>query len=86
MAVHYRCAYVPSGNGIAERAHRTVKRIAARLGCSIREAVYWHNVSPKDSSCDESSAPANQFYNYIVCVLGLDAVPEESTSVVAPYA
>ena len=44
--LRFRCAYSPSGNGIVERSHRTVKTIAARKNCSILEAVYWHNVSP----------------------------------------
>ena len=40
--VNLRCrrAYIPAGNGIAERCHRTVKRIAARMHCPIQEAVY----------------------------------------------
>ena len=33
--------------GIVERSHRTVKTIAARKNCSILEAVYWHNITPK---------------------------------------
>ena len=40
LQVRFRCAYVASGNGIAERCHRSVKRIAARKRCTIAEAVY----------------------------------------------
>lgn len=47
--LRFRFAYVSSGNGIIERCHRNVKRIVARKQCSIREAVYWHNVTPKDN-------------------------------------
>ena len=36
----FRCAYSPSGNGIVERSHRTVKTITTRKNCSILEAVY----------------------------------------------
>ena len=60
------------GNGIAERCHRSVKRIAARK-CSIAEAVYWYNVAPKDD-VDTATAPANRLYNYEMRVLGIDRV------------
>ncbi|OUC49314.1 integrase core domain protein, partial [Trichinella nativa] len=43
VRVRYRCAYAPSGNGIAERCHRSVKVIAARKNCSVEEAVYLYN-------------------------------------------
>ena len=48
IRLRFHCAYVPFGNGIIERCHRTVKRIAARKQCTIPEAVYWYNVTPKD--------------------------------------
>jgi len=76
--VRFRCAHAPSGNGITERAHRTVKRIAARKQCSVQEAVYWHNMSPKDGQ-DASSAPANRIFRYKWRVLGLDAAPATET-------
>ena len=38
--LRFRCAYSPSGNGIVERSHRTVKTIKARKNCSILEVVY----------------------------------------------
>ena len=41
VRMRFRCAYVPAGNGIVERSHRTIKRIAARTRCSVMEAVYW---------------------------------------------
>ena len=37
-----RYAYVPSGNGIAERSHHSIKKIAARKQCTISEAIYWY--------------------------------------------
>ena len=43
--LQFQCAYSPSGNGIVERSHRTIKAITARKNCSILEAVYWHNVT-----------------------------------------
>uniref|UniRef100_A0A5S6QHX4 Integrase catalytic domain-containing protein n=1 Tax=Trichuris muris TaxID=70415 RepID=A0A5S6QHX4_TRIMR len=63
--IRFRCAYVPSGNGIAERCHRTVKVIAARTGCSIREAVYRYNLMPRDDHTS-ATAPANVIYRYTV--------------------
>ena len=50
ISLRFRCAYVASGNGIVERCHRTVKTIAARKECSIAEAVYRYNMSPRDES------------------------------------
>ncbi|KFD49052.1 hypothetical protein M513_10100 [Trichuris suis] len=63
--LRFRCAYVPSGNGIIERCHRTVKVIIARTRCSVKEAVYRYNLMPRD---DRSSvtAPANAIYRYTV--------------------
>lgn len=71
VRVRFRCAHVPSGNGITERSHRTIKRIAARKQCGIQEAVYWYNVSPKDGD-DPSSAPANRVFRYNWRILGVD--------------
>ena len=34
LCVRFRCAYVASGSGIAERCHRSAKRIAARKRCT----------------------------------------------------
>ena len=52
-----------AGNGIVERSHRTIKRIAARTRCSVMEAVYWYNVTPKDDA-SASTVPANIIYSY----------------------
>ena len=70
--LRFRCAYVPAGNGIAERCHHTVKHIAARMHCPIKEAVFWHNVTPRDS-VSPPTAPANKIYRYEVRVKGVDA-------------
>jgi ribonuclease HI len=43
----YRCANRPSGNGIVERNHRTIKRRAARSDGDIMKSVYWYNALPK---------------------------------------
>jgi len=85
VRAYFRCAHVPSGNGIFERCHRSVKRIAARKRCTIAEAVYWYNLSPKDGG-DPSTAPANKLYSYNVRVRGIDhPPPQEPTGTQNPY-
>ena len=37
----FACAYRPQRNGVAERAHRTVKRVAKRSDRTIKEEVFW---------------------------------------------
>ena len=71
--VRFRCAYVASGNGVAERCHRSVKRIAARKRHTIAEAVYWYNVALK-YDIDWATAPANKLYKYEFRVPGIDHV------------
>ena len=66
------CTYVPAGNRIAERCHHSVKRIAARIHCPIQKAVYWHNVTPRDS-VSPPNTPANKIYRYEVRLKGVDA-------------
>ena len=71
IAMRFRSAHQPSGNGIAERCHRTVKRAVARSGCTVQEALYWYNLTPKDDMNAES-APANELYRYEVRLRGID--------------
>ena len=81
VRMRFRCAYVPAGNGIVERSHRTIKRIAARTRCSVMEAVYWYNVTPKDD-VSASTAPANIIYSYTARIRGVDVTspPEDAGS------
>ena len=74
MHVRFRCAYLPSGNGIVERSHWTVKTIAARRNCSILEVVYWHNITPKDdvSPC---TAPADALHRYHIQIKDVEDNP-----------
>ena len=58
----YSCAYKASGNGLVERNHRTIKRIAARSGCNIDDAVYWYNNTPNSFG----NVPALSLYAYPV--------------------
>jgi len=59
----FRCAHRPSGNGIVERNHRTVKRMAARSGKDVLDMVYWYNMAPKDGT-KADSVPSRMTYCY----------------------
>ncbi|XP_054259447.1 uncharacterized protein LOC128984178 [Macrosteles quadrilineatus] len=63
IKVVFRCVNRPSGNGIVERNHRTIKRMAARTKGSIQEMVYWYNLTPKEGLCGDSS-PSSQIFSY----------------------
>ena len=56
ISLTFRCAYKPSGNGIVERNHRTIKRMSARCGKSIDYCVFWYNITPHDSKAILSSS------------------------------
>ena len=56
-----------------EQCHCTVKRIAARMWCSIPEVVYWYNVTPKDDATS-STASTNGIYHYEQCIKGIDVI------------
>ena len=43
----FRAVYKPRGNGIVERNHRTVKRVKARCGGTVEEAVRVYNRTPR---------------------------------------
>lgn len=58
----FRCAYRPSGNGIVERNHRTVKSLAARAGKSPLDVLFWYNSAPLDD--DVETVPAAAIYSY----------------------
>lgn len=62
-----------------ERCHHTIKHIAAWLGCSIVEALYWYNRMPKDDTT-ALSVSANSIYNHQACIKGIDVTsPFEHT-------
>ena len=71
VRIRFRSAYVPSGNGSIERCHRTVKKITTRKQCTIPEAVYWYNVTPKDD-VSSATAPANMVYQYCIRLKGIN--------------
>ena len=55
-----------------------------KKGNPVTEAVYLHNLTPKDD-CMTSSAPANKLYKYTVRIRGLDTDKENVTEVNYPY-
>lgn len=61
IQLRFRCAYRQSGNGIVERVHRTVKRVAARSKISVREAAFWYNMAPLTR--DPASAPSTILFS-----------------------
>lgn len=63
VRIVYRCAYRPSGNGVVERNHRTIKRMAARTNSNPLDMVYWYNVTPKDGTAADS-VPSRQVNKY----------------------
>ena len=67
----FQYTYIPSGNGIVERFHHTIKCIATRSQCLIMEVVYWYNVTPKD----DTTAPANSIHMYQAHIKGINVVP-----------
>ncbi|KFD51154.1 hypothetical protein M513_07918 [Trichuris suis] len=73
--LRFRCAYVPSGN----------KVIAARKCCSIAEAVYLYNVTPRDDRTTQS-APSSEIHRYDVRLRGIDEPRKEEQPKDGPYA
>uniref|UniRef100_A0A5S6QZG4 Integrase catalytic domain-containing protein n=1 Tax=Trichuris muris TaxID=70415 RepID=A0A5S6QZG4_TRIMR len=85
VRLRFRAAYTPSGSGIVERCHRSVKVIMARKGCTVAEAVHLYNLTPKDGG-NASTAPANALYAYRVRLRGLDKRKPETCGETWPYA
>ena len=54
VGVFFRAAYRPSGNGIVERNHRTIKAMAERGALSPIDAVFYYNCSPRTGQKEES--------------------------------
>jgi len=64
ISLRFRAAYAPSGNGIVERNHRTIKRIAARGKISPEEATFWYNVTPRKET-ERRSVPSCVLFSYM---------------------
>lgn len=60
---YFRAAYRPSGNGIVERHHRTIKALAERGQITPMEAVFWYNMSPR-SGLDDTTVPQRAVFRY----------------------
>ena len=63
VCARFRAAYRPSGNGIVERHHRTIKAMAERGNMSPMRAVFWYNMSPRTGQ-DERSVPQASVFRY----------------------
>lgn len=50
------------------------KWIAGKKQCSVQEAVYWHNATPKDG-IHGATAPTSALYQYKIQVKGVDRIP-----------
>jgi len=61
VSLEFRCADRPAGNGIVERVHRTVKRMAARVNGTPQRMCFWLNSAPKNALVGQS-APAAQLF------------------------
>ncbi|GFS13389.1 Pol polyprotein [Elysia marginata] len=48
----FLAAYRPSGNGIVERHHRTIKTLSERGRILPPRAVFWYNMSPRNGQLD----------------------------------
>ena len=72
VAPHYRCAYKPEGNGIVERNHRTIKRMAARSKSSVEKMLFYYNNSPR-SGCKPPIVPSERVYCYKIRLPGIHA-------------
>ena len=73
IQLRLRCAHVPTYNDIAERCHQNVKRITARKQCTVVEAVFRYNATPKDN-VSLASTPDNGIHSYRVQIKEIDGV------------
>lgn len=63
VQIRYRAAYRASGNGVVERHHRTIKRMAARAGMSVLEAAFYYNFLPREGT-NAASCPYRRIFRY----------------------
>ena len=60
---YYRATYRPSGNGIVERHHRTIKSSSEKGSMNPIEAVFWYNMSAREGQ-NENTVPQRAVYKY----------------------
>lgn len=77
IAHKFSCAYRPTGNGIVERNHRTIKTMVARSGRSVEDMLFWYNQSPNVHGV----VPADAVYSYTTALphIGSVALLERDT-------
>lgn len=81
ISLRFRAAYAPSGNGIVERNHRTIKRIAARGKISPEEATFWYNVTPRADG-SRNTVPCQLLHRYswrVPTVLDLQEIDDSKS-------
>ena len=71
----YRCAYRPAGNGIVERVHRTIKRMAARSRGDPLDMVFFYNVTPRSGEHTVPSCGISRYTWRVPCVIPPGEVP-----------
>ncbi|XP_067949570.1 uncharacterized protein [Watersipora subatra] len=76
----FSCAYRPSGNGIIEWNHRTIKWMLARSGGSVNEMLYWYNNSPHS----DGAVPFERLHKYKPQYLEASGTIKNNTSL-NPY-
>ena len=79
VTLRFRAAHEPSGNGIIERNHRTIKTMAARQNITVGEAVHRYNMTPRDGQHAETAPAAG-----VLVRPGRDLPPMEGLSVGPP--
>ncbi|XP_012936576.1 uncharacterized protein LOC106011438 [Aplysia californica] len=60
---YYRAAYRPSGNGIVERNHRSIKAMAERGNISPMEAAFYFNSAPRYRQ-EQDTIPQQSVFTY----------------------
>ena len=69
----------------AESCHRNIKRIAVRKPCTVAEAIYRYNATPKDD-VSVARATVNAIHSYRVRIKGIDGVsPPSRREMRSPY-
>ena len=71
----FRYTYQPESNGIVERSHCIIKRMAVRSNADILDMTFWYNVTPKNST-DREMMPSLQMFMYLWRLPGLETAAE----------
>lgn len=63
VSQRFRAVYRPSGNGIAERMHRTIKAMSAKSGGDPLKMVFWYNLAAKEG-VNGATSPSRALHSY----------------------